>query len=367
MAPKSRQLKRRMSGAPGGEPALKKQMAEESKAVAAAVKRAELPSGVLHLLSEATPPCLSTFADQRHRYQESVVDMVGQALSGIEVTLQTAVSEASAALDSLDRAKLQSQIIAEAQKRAAAKAVEASKEATVVEATLKFRLADETLKAKIKDQKAGDGEYNTVDAEKAKVEGAIKKVEATSAAAASKKDIHSLESALKAVDMDASLLGVLPNVLHKAPEERGDFDKVTLSNLDSELAKKLEAIEAELAPLAPAKTERANEVAAAQAAFDAAKEARDAAKAAQKDASVAVAAASKSLEAAEVAEHKFAHTLKEAKISKEDAEKELVKFREGPLGFFSKLKAQTTPPPEPEASAEADGTAGAAEAAPAEA
>lgn len=345
MAPKGRQLKRKSSA--GGEPALKRQMLEDSKAVAAAVKKAALPPGVIHLLSEAVPPCLSTFADQRHRYQESVVEMVGQALGGIEEAFQTAVTEASTGLDSLDRAQLQTQIVEQAKTRAAAKTAEAQKEATVVEASLKFRLADEALKAKIKEQKAGDSEYNAVDAKKAKVADAIEKFAAAKAAAASKKAVASLESALKAVDVDASLLGVLPNVIAKEPAERGEFDGVMLSNLDSELAKKLETIEAELAPLAPAKEGRASEVAAAQAAYDAAKEARDAAKAEFKDATAAVHDADKSLKAAEEDEKDFANTLKAAKSKKEEAEKELSKFREGPLACFTTLKVQTTPPPPP--------------------
>jgi len=357
-------MKRRSSA--GGEPALKRQMLEDSKVVAAAVKQNKsLPTAVQSLLSEASQPCLSTYADQRHRYQEEVVDMVAQALSGVEVTLQAAVTEATAGLDALDRAQLQAQIIEEAHKRAAAKGTDAQKEATVVETSLKYRLAEETLKLKLKEQKAGDADYNAVDAKKAMFQDAIAKVEAAKAAVTIRKEMHALEAALKACSVDASLIAVLPNVLMKEPAARGEFDAVMMQNLDGALAESFAAVEAELKPLEPAKATRASEVAAAQAAYDAAKEARDAAKEEHKKSSAAVAAADNSLKAAEGAEKHFAETFKTAETKKKSAEQELGKFQEGPLATFSKLKDQKTPPPPPEPEAEA-GTEGApAEAAPA--
>jgi len=182
---------------------------------------------------------------------------------------------------------------------------------------------------------------------KAKVEEAIKKLADAKATAASKSEVANLEKALKAVNVDASLLGVLPSVLSKDPTARGDFDATTLGSLDRELAQKLADIEAKILPMIPAKTARANEVAAAQAALDAAKEARDTVKTALKDATNGVAAAEKQLEAAEDTEKDFARVLKDAKAKKDETEKELMHFREGPLASFTKLKAQATPPPPP--------------------
>eukprot|EP00929_Paragymnodinium_shiwhaense_P081181 TRINITY_DN4241_c0_g1_i2.p1 TRINITY_DN4241_c0_g1~~TRINITY_DN4241_c0_g1_i2.p1 ORF type:complete len:377 (+),score=186.45 TRINITY_DN4241_c0_g1_i2:122-1252(+) len=347
MAPKAaaRQLKRRSSGAHAGEPALKKQMLEDSKVIAAAIKDADLPSGVIHLLTEAVPSCLTTFKDERHRYQESVVDMVGQAMGGLEEKLQKHVTDATKDLDSLDKDKLEEAVYEEARKRAVAKSTAAEKEADVLKAALKFRLKTDALKVKTQEQKADDHDYNVIDAKKAKVEAAMKAVQAAKEAAASKKEISSLESALKAVDIDTSLLGVLPNVISKDPKDRGEFDGVTLSNLDAELSKKLELVQAELQPLTPAKEKRAAEVAAAQADLDQAKEVRDAAKAAEKEAQAAVSAAEKSVEAACAAEKEFGHSVKLCKAKLIDAEKDLKKFREGPLATYNKLKDQTTPPP----------------------
>lgn len=344
MAANASPQKRRASGAHDG-PALKKQMAHDSKAVAKAVEKASLPESVINILSEATPACLSTFADQRHPYQTNVVGMVGQALIGVEKALQTAATEAAAALDGLNRTKLQKQIVAEANKRAAAKQAEANQEASLVEAMLNYRLADEELKAKVKMQKAADAECDAAEARKAKIAGVSAKFEAAKAAVATKSEITSLEKALKGIHVDPSLLSVLPKVLTKDPAARGDFDAATIGSLDSDLSKKLADIDAEIAPMMPAKTARAGEVATAQAAHDAAKDARDAVKAALKDAGNAVSAADKDLDAAEDAEKNFAHTLKVAKGKKDDAEEELASFRTGPLAGFARCKAQATPPP----------------------
>merc|ERR1712139_349782 len=61
---------------------------------------------------------------------------------------------------------------------------------------------------------------------------------------------------LTSLGVDASLLATLNGVITKPVEERGEFDALTLSNLDAELAEKGKAVNAKLSELEPAKVQR---------------------------------------------------------------------------------------------------------------
>merc|ERR550537_163983 len=86
-----------------------------------------------------------------------------------------------------------------------------------------------------------------------------------------KKKIKLLTTVGKEFSFDSSLLESTPAALAKKPEERGDFDKTILDNMDIQFQKCLETLSAEIQALEPGKQEREAKVNSAKSVSDAAK------------------------------------------------------------------------------------------------
>merc|ERR1712187_22685 len=137
-------------------------MKEQSIVVSNALQEADLPDVVKTMLVEATLHSLSTYADQRHKFQTEVVDMARETLGEIEKKLISQVAASKAVVDSFDRQKTQSAIPQAAHRLATLKGAVAVKDAEIFQYQMAAEQATEALRAKTDEQATGDGACNTV-------------------------------------------------------------------------------------------------------------------------------------------------------------------------------------------------------------
>jgi chromosome segregation ATPase len=159
-----------------------KKMREQSKVVSHALEDAELPDVVKNMLVTQAVHSLSTFSDQRHRYQTKMVEMAREALREIEGRLMNHVAAAKAKVDSFDRPKAQSAIPEAAHRLAELRGVAAVKQAEIFSYEMKMTQAKEAWHANFETADAANFEtaYDTATAEldeaKARAEKAEKEV-----------------------------------------------------------------------------------------------------------------------------------------------------------------------------------------------
>jgi len=228
------------------------------------------------------------------------------------------------------------------------KSAVAAKWADTISAKTALQQAGVPLKAALKQQKAGDADYNAMAAKAEKLNGIKATLETMQAEVPSAKAVANLRGDLRDFDVDETLLGSLSGVLCKPSSERGDFDAMTLGQLNDKLAAKSQETSAGLAQLEPGKAERGASVSAAQGKHDAAKEKLDNANTALKDAEKAVKDGEHALKTAEKDLQNFSGALKNAQDTLKHEEKALAEFRSGPLEAFKFLEACNAPPPPPE-------------------
>merc|ERR1719199_1105278 len=103
---------------------------------------------------------------------------------------------------------------------------------------MKLPKASERLKSVQKEALADDLEHAEASRAKEKLDGILQAVEQMKAEAVVKKVATKTIKDLTSFGVDASLLATLHGVITKPVEERGEFDALTLSNLDAEIAEK---------------------------------------------------------------------------------------------------------------------------------
>jgi len=327
---------------------LAKKMKSQSDDVTQALKSASLPSEAKAMLLQGVPHSLTTFADERHSYQKSMVQMASESLSGVENTLVANVVAAKQKVDSFDQHQMEMAIPQQARANAPLIGTAASKWADTISAKMTLQQAGGPLKAALKEQKAGDADYNAAAAKSEKLNAAKAQLESMKAEVPSKQAVAKLQSHLREFDVEEALLGSLGGVLCRPASEQGDFEAMTLGQLNDKLAVKTQETAAGLAQLEPGKAQRAAAVAAAQGVHDAAKEKLDNANAALKAAESAVKDGEQALKTAEKSLHNFAGALKSAESHLKQEEGALAAFRSGPLEAFKFLESCNTPPPPPE-------------------
>eukprot|EP00928_Gymnodinium_smaydae_P042143 TRINITY_DN2841_c0_g1_i5.p1 TRINITY_DN2841_c0_g1~~TRINITY_DN2841_c0_g1_i5.p1 ORF type:complete len:377 (-),score=126.29 TRINITY_DN2841_c0_g1_i5:301-1431(-) len=365
MAPKG-SLKRPAAAAAATDAGQKRQRQQKDCAVvAAALEKADLPLHVRQLVKSLAPHALSVCVEERHDYQKKAVDFIGEVLAGIETSLIDASKNADAAVASLDeeKARREQAVVAGAKDVAVKKGDAAMREAELVEAGTKADKATEALKARQNEAKA-------ILASHARTAGVKESLEALMAqtlqpmreAAATAKAVGTLIKQVRELGItDNSLLEAVHHTFIKEPATRGDFDAEVLRNLDAALTARLQALEAELASMAPEKTQREQAVAEAEQIHGEVRGSQSMARTAVADAAAEVKAAHKALQEAEKALKNFGADSKRATEKMSAAKRELVAFTEGALATFKSLKERCLPVLPPVAEAAADKEPGEAE------
>jgi len=363
MAPK-KSLKRPAAADAG---ASKKVARDQCSEVADALQDAELPKTVLSGLFNKTvlKDCLGVPKEDRHPFQEQVIQMITEVMESIESGMKSKIEAAEKALAESDTAKAAKEAAektaeetvttkkaeAEAAKTAASEAAEAAKAA-------KAALATATS-----EQKSGDAELDAAIAKKEKLVSAKDGTYGAFKAGTmeeDKKDAGLIELVAlgKEFGMDGTLLTSLPSALKKAPDARGTFDQMVCTTVEQTLDKNIASLAETITSGEPAKAERASKVAAATTASEAAeaesvakKEASTTATSALKEAEAALKAAVKEVKGHGPLTKELQKSLKADQAALED-------FVGGPKEAFTSLLAYTLiVPEEPEAPADAEAPA----------
>lgn len=348
-------MKRSASTAAGGK---KKKVAagveQQCKVVAEALADAEaFPKPVLQMLSASVKQCLGVPKEERHSFQEQVIDMVRNVLTSVQSGMEEQIQAAEQKVASADGEKSTRDAAAEAAAAVHAQKVEATAAAKAqVAATAEAqKAAKEAMVAAIKEQQAGDAELNAAAAKLEKLTSCkadcFEPLSVGSLEAAPANEAVSTVSQIgKEFKFDSSMLTSLPSAILKRPDQRGSFDVLVISQAAEELQKHVAGLEQVLAAGAPPKQQRADKVAqtsaASEAAVAAAQAAKDALKAAQgeeKEAEQAKKAAAKAVQS-------FMPEMKQVASGLDELKTELDAMKDGPVTAFLALLERTEIVPE---------------------
>eukprot|EP00931_Biecheleriopsis_adriatica_P102794 TRINITY_DN77723_c0_g1_i1.p1 TRINITY_DN77723_c0_g1~~TRINITY_DN77723_c0_g1_i1.p1 ORF type:complete len:389 (-),score=167.31 TRINITY_DN77723_c0_g1_i1:146-1255(-) len=329
-------------------------LSKQYKEVAAALKRAEAyPPQVISMLSENVSLCFSTVVEERHGYAARIGQMIQEVLNSVKEVELKKVSEAEAKLAGAETDKAGREA-KEAETKAALETAKAAVETAKKEvdaATADLKTKNAELKAAKQEQEAGDAELLKAEEQKGKLEKIMTTVfapckEGSIESSTVKSSIGEVGKLGKEFNFDAALMHSLPSALGKAPSVRGSFDDLVVQQVEAEMKKCQDKLQAQLEEGAAGRTQRADKVASAQAAVDAAsatktsnEEALKAAQTAEKEASKIAQEASKALKS-------FGKEMNEVSTALEEAKEGLAEFEDGPMAAFKELTERTNIVPE---------------------
>jgi len=351
----------------------KEPAAAKCKEIAEALEIAQqkdVPAEVTSLLASTLKYCLPLYKEERHEFQNSILDMVAKTLGNSEAALQDEVVSAEATVNGGDeeQKRREAAVVETAATLEVTKKTHEEKAALKAEKADAFKASFAPLKEAQQKQKEGDAEALKLEKTKAALESAVTELlTPMTEAGGSKRQVQSLVKQLGPIELEDSMMSALELPLLKKPDQRGSFDAVILEQLSLQLAEKKAVLEKKLAEEAPAREQRAEAVKAAQDNHDAAKVASETAASELNEAKEGESAAKSAAATAEHAVGSLTAELRAAAKKLDAARKELEGFRSGPLASFQELLERTAPAPEPEEPAEAaPAEAAPAEAAPAE-
>lgn len=320
----------------------------QCKELAAAIKEGKaFPEPVLKMLSHGLEGCFGAVKEERHSFQEQVVEMVETVLQHTEASMTAEIENSQAKVDGSVAEANRRQEFVTAAEQALALCVQsvatAQSESEKADAASKEALKE--LELKKADQKVFDEHLQAAASNKEKLEKALAQLETTVDARTAKE----LVKVGKDFSLDSSMLSSLPSCLSKAVDARGPFDAVVVKEFQEKLKEKHEAASEELRLGATGQEERAAAVAVAQASFEAAAKAKSdalevlkAAQDAQKKAEAENKAAATSLKHFGPEMKKLAHELKALRT-------DLKLYKDGPMVTFKALAERTNiKAPEPE-------------------
>lgn len=356
MAPRG--TKRSATSPPRGS-ARKKSTADpvgpKTKDVVKAIQSAEgLPASCKDMLVNMVGSSLTILASERHSYQNTAVQMVGETVASVQLQMQNAVAQSQATVDNSDREKATRDATLESattslasleEKATAAKADVDDARTAVADAKAASASAEEAIKSNA-------AEITQTTEQKAKLETALKDVfeplkTSKSTGREGRKALDSLEKVLTDVGLEAGLVEHVPETLRKDPEARRTFDALVIKHVDEQAAKFLAKAEGSLQKAGETTAGLADDKTSAEAACTAAaeklkesSEAKDAAQAALKE-------GQDSLKAAQSAVSGFEREMANTAEALEDSKSALTAFTDGALSSFTLLRDMALlPPPE---------------------
>lgn len=302
------------------------------------------PEPVLAMLGNTVSGCLSVAKEERHPFQEQVIHMVAEVLSSVETCINAQIAEAEKNVSEVEAEKSskdQAEEAANVDLVAKAEAVEAAKTA-FTESQEAFKVAKSTYAIAESQKQAGDAEFEGAAAQKQKLESGFTSIftplkEGAASEGDPKQSIATMIKLGKEFKFDASLLTSLPSALSKAPDARGTFDAMVITQAEEDLQKQISDLSDTLALGEPKKAEREAKVQAAAAMLAAASEKEQSNKAVLKEAQDVKKEAEVVQKAAAKAVHAFAPDMKQVAKGLEAAKSSLKELKEGALAAFKEL------------------------------
>jgi hypothetical protein len=319
--------------------------------VTAALKKTDtLPDSVIDMLAGMADHCLLEDKESRHEYQRSVIDMVSEALLGIQAALSEEVKKADAIVTGADSLKHQRDAALET-----AKAAVVAMEADLVDKKAKLVSDKEAMVAAVASLKEAETAQTQGDLELMEASGKKEKLEAALAEALNplkegggdKKLLKDLEKLSKPYDIDASLMEALQRSLKKTAASRSHFDGVAVHEFEVACQKILADLAAVLQNGEPGKLERETKVQGAKAVQEAACAKHAASTTAVSEADAALKQSKADAKDADKGVHNFLSEMKEAGNDLDKKNTALQDFQEGPLANFAYLKDPPVPVEEP--------------------
>jgi len=320
--------------------------------VASALLEAEgLPENVREMLAHSLPSCLNLYKADRHNFQHRVVAMVGEALSEIGSKINQSIAEAEAEVTSADTRKTAlDKTFDECEKTLGERKITVNSKKEALEASSAAKkTAVAALKEAEKEEKTGNKELDDAGGKKEELESFRSTtynelIENT----ASKAGTQALAKLGKTFTYDTELIKALTCAFAKAPDTRGTFDKLVVSQFEEQMDKSLAGLTATLAQGEPGQQERAAKVASAKSSLEVSQVADDACCQALADARNAEDDTQKELDASKKDLAAFAPNLENTKARCNGLKAGLTEFSETSLANFKELEARAVLSPEEE-------------------
>lgn len=326
-------------------------MAEQFREIIDAWEMAPVSEEVKKMLAEILPCSLGEFSDQRHKFQERVVDAVAGIMTEAEAAFNKEIKDTHAQQDEAVKEKpLREKEATEATANVEAAKVETQRLKTLLaESATTFRARTTSLVEAEEAKKLDAQKSQEAGKKKADFETALedlrflKTISAEEAEGSVKQD--ELVKLLKKYKFEESMLIALPAALAKPPDARGQFDLMAIGQLETEIGKKVAEQESVLLAAKPGQDKCDAVVREAQERLN---ESRSAQKVAARNfdtASKHQTTCEEALTVAQKAVRALANSLKRLAGAVNSAEAELEIFQQGPLETFKQLRERTTPPP----------------------
>lgn len=322
-------------------------VALQCNSVAAALRHAPgLTAEVQGMLAGLVPTSLGVYKGDRHVLQQRAVEMIEEALGGMEARLKSNVDEAKipvdrAAQDKEERAAAQ-QAAEDSLTELATKVAEAR---SAVDASTKaIKSATAAVAAATAVQEEGDALWKQTHGKKVRLEEVYQQTfnRIMEIGLAQRSDIKLLTKTGKDFDFDASLIASMGAALEKGPSARGPFDTVILDKLKAEFSAAIDRQDKHLQEEEPGRFKRSEAVAHAQAEMAAATDAHERVKTLLAAAIAQEKGGRARLKAASSAVASYMADTKEKMDAYDEAQRCFQEFVHGPLAAFSALK-QLTP------------------------
>jgi hypothetical protein len=322
---------------------------QQLKVVDAVLKMAPIAPELQQMLTESLPYSLGQLADQRHKYQEQIVNALASILGEVEATHSKELAEARTRHETATAEKPRRDAeFSEATEKMKSQEAELKRlKLALAEKAVVFRAATSSL-ADAEAVKKADEQKGQVAANKKKdfniavQDLTLLKTVSTADAEAGDKG-NELMALLKKYKFEESMMIALPAALAKAPEARGQFDMMAISQLEGDIGKMIAEQDAFISEAKPSQEK-------CEVAVNTAQEQLAKARAEQRAAARSFDIASNDLQmsTAAVAEAqksvsdltKMLDRLKKAVYA---AEAEVEVFQQGPLDTFKSLRERTTP------------------------
>lgn len=320
--------------------------------VAQAIQDAQVPGVISGMLVGMLEHSLGSFFDDRHTYQNSIVDMIGEVLAEEEKRLQKSVVEEQEHINETEgsRAKREAAVVEAEKIRGLAYDASHKTKHALSDVAKAFKEAKEAVAAAQASQKVFDKELQASSHNKDLLESTVTDyvkplIEGTVQEADASHKLEHLLDVLKRFGFDESMLSALPAALSKDPKSRGVFDMTCVAQLDDSVATRMNALRQELATGEGNKAEHAKAIAAAEAAFEDSRLQQHHAASAFTSARAEHKAAEESLEAAKKDLDSLEEELSTLKQALINAESALAEFVNEVKAAFLTLKDRVSPPP----------------------
>lgn len=313
----------------------------------------EVPQTVLNMLSAMCQSALVSCKDERHKYQDGVVDMIGNVLIGIEADINKNIADLESKLSGTDTTRADREAAVKAAEddlEAKKKETQAKKEALAEEAAAFKSAKVKVSEAQVAEKKAGK-ELDELILSKDRLESTVKDLLqpllVEGAAGEDKQHLaDSLMAFLQKLDLDESMIKALPEAICKEPSARGSFDSDVVSSLGQELAKRTETAAAAIVAAEPAKAQSTAALQAAEASFASAKDQQHLGATDFKTARDAQTEAESALKTAKKVLADLAPEVTQIEKDLKVATKDLEDFRSGPKSSLAELRERVLPPAE---------------------